>query len=124
MEVLSQSPQPDTVVDSGSTVSLVVSSGPAPVTVPDVRGLPEGAAIESLSRAGLDPERGPDQPNDLVPPGSVVNTDPAPGSSVRRDSRVVYLVSSGPATTTTTSTTTTTTTTEPPDNSGDGGDGD
>ena len=121
-EVLSQSPQADAVVDSGSTVTLVVSSGPAPVTVPDVRQLPEGAAIESLSRAGLDPERGPDQPNDLIPAGSVVNTDPAPGTSVRRDSRVVYFVSSGPATTTTSSTSTTSTT-EPDGGGGGGGDG-
>jgi len=120
-EVLSQSPQADTVVDTGSTVTLVVSSGPAPVTVPDVRTLPEGAAIESLSRAGLDPERGPDQPNDLVPAGAVVNTDPAPGTSVRRDSRVQYFLSSGPATTTTSSTSTTSTT--EPDGGGGGGGG-
>ena len=122
-EVLSQSPQADAVVDAGETVSLVVSSGPAPVTVPDVRGLPEGAAIESLSRAGVDPERGADQPNDLVPPGSVVDTDPDPGSSVRRDGRVVYFVSSGPATTTTSSTSSTTSTTEPDGDGGGGGGG-
>jgi eukaryotic-like serine/threonine-protein kinase len=118
--VLSQSPQADATVDAGSTVTLVVSSGPPPVVIPDVRGMTEGAAIEALSRAGLDPEAGAPQPSDLVPPGSVVTTDPAPGASVREDSRVVYVLSSGP-TTTTTSSTTTTTTTEPDPGGGDGG---
>ena len=122
--VLSQTPQADEQVDSGSTVSLVVSSGPPPVVVPDVRGMTEGAAIEALSRAGLDPESGGPRPDEVVPPGQVVDTDPDPGRSVRRDSRVVYFVSSGPTPTTTSSTTTTTTTSTTEPDGGGGGDGD
>ncbi|HZB70942.1 MAG TPA: Stk1 family PASTA domain-containing Ser/Thr kinase [Acidimicrobiales bacterium] len=124
--VLRQSPQPGGQVDVGSAVALVVSSGPPPVVIPDVRGMTEGAAIEALSRAGLNPDPGAPQPSDTVGPGLVINTEPGPGRSVRRDSRVVYVLSSGPTPTTTSSTTTTSTTsTTEPDGGGDGGgDGD
>jgi serine/threonine-protein kinase len=122
--VLDQTPAAGDRVDAGTTVSLVVSSGPAPVVVPDVRNLSPAEAAEALARARLDAVDGGTRPSDTVPPGLVVDTDPAPGRSVERDARVVYFVSSGPTTTTTSSTTTTTSTTEPDGNgNGNGGGG-
>lgn len=73
----------------GSTVALQVSKGPDVVEVPDVRGDRPGTAERKLSEAGLVGVRvdGP------FSTGSVVyNTDPGPGSRVRRGSRVRFFV--------------------------------
>jgi serine/threonine-protein kinase len=121
--VLRQDPPAEARVDAGTGVALVVSSGPPPVVVPDVRNLSPAEAAETLARARLDAVDGGTQPSDTVPPGLVTDTDPDPGSSVDRDARVVYFVSSGPATTTTSSTTTTSTTVPDGNGSGNGNDG-
>jgi len=108
-EVLSQVPAPGQEVEPGSTVSLVVSSGPPPVVVPNVVGMTAAEAAEALARARLDAVDGGTVTSDLAP-GIVVSTEPAPGTSVRRDSRVRYVVSSGQPTTTTSTTEPSTTT--------------
>ncbi|MCL3862176.1 Stk1 family PASTA domain-containing Ser/Thr kinase [Actinotalea sp. K2] len=51
--VVSQSPEPGTDGLRGDTVTIVVSSGPPPVEVPNVRGMGEGQAVEVLEGAGL-----------------------------------------------------------------------
>ncbi|MBI3967470.1 MAG: PASTA domain-containing protein [Chloroflexi bacterium] len=51
--VLRQEPLPSTQANRGSTLRLFVSSGPPPVGVPDVTGMPLDAARRELERAGL-----------------------------------------------------------------------
>lgn len=51
--VLRQQPAPNSTVEKGSEVSLVISSGPAQVQVPNVRGLDCTQARELLRGAGL-----------------------------------------------------------------------
>ena len=51
--VISESPVAGTSVASGSAVNLTVSTGPAPVTVPNVVGLTQAAATSAITGAGL-----------------------------------------------------------------------
>src|SRR5437016_4027644 len=51
--VISESPTAGTMVASGSAVSLVVSSGPAQVAVPNVVGQMQAAATSAITGAGL-----------------------------------------------------------------------
>jgi eukaryotic-like serine/threonine-protein kinase len=115
--VIGSRPQPNTQVERGSTVTLVVSSGPGQVSVPPLVGLTEGQARNQLAQNGLQPsvsftELAPGDAND----GLVVSQDPTSATRVDRGSTVSFVVGQArePEPTTTTSTTTTTTTTVPP----------
>jgi serine/threonine-protein kinase len=52
-QVISQSPAPGTGVDLDSTVTLVISTGPPKVRVPDVTGEKYSDAKKRLERAGF-----------------------------------------------------------------------
>jgi serine/threonine-protein kinase len=78
-----------------STVTLVVSDGPAPVAVPDVAGLSYEEAAAALEAARLVPVRA-EEFSDTVEAGRVVGTDPAVGAMAPRDSEVSVVVSKGP----------------------------
>jgi len=52
--VISMDPKSGTTVYRGDTVSLVVSSGPPLVTVPNVVGKTEAAARAALQKAGFE----------------------------------------------------------------------
>lgn len=54
--VVAVTPAAGTELRRGDEVALTVSLGPAPVTVPDVRGLAEDEAVEQLRAAGLEVE--------------------------------------------------------------------
>ncbi|MFI2295153.1 PASTA domain-containing protein [Isoptericola sp. NPDC019571] len=91
-----------TKVRTGSTVTLVVSSGPEQasqqVAVPKVAGKDEAGARQALTDAGLVPaKRVATRASDAVREGDVVGTDPVAGSSVDRGATVTIVVSSGPA---------------------------
>ena len=70
----------------GDSVDLTISKGPEKVTVPDVTGKSEDEAKKTLEDAGLKVEV-----NRRLggPFGTVRSTDPAPGSSVKPDSKVI-----------------------------------
>ncbi|MEX1219017.1 MAG: PASTA domain-containing protein [Solirubrobacterales bacterium] len=94
-EVISQSPDAGTKVDSGSTVALVVSKGPTPVAtvaVPNVVGLTRSDAIAQITGLGLSPsveERATDiEPQD----GRVIDQNPDGGSNVNPGTRIVLVV--------------------------------
>lgn len=53
--VLSTNPPANAIHDKGTSVAVVVSAGPHPVTVPNVVGLNEAQAIEKIKAAGLLP---------------------------------------------------------------------
>ena len=92
--VVWQDPPPETVVSPNSTVELVVSGGPAPVTVPDVVGLSLPFAEGILEAAGMKVGR-----VDRVTSGQVadvvLSVRPPPGNGRPRGSTVDLLVSSG-----------------------------
>jgi serine/threonine-protein kinase len=78
-----------------STVTLIVSDGPAPVPVPDVAGKSYDEAAQILAGAKLQAVQG-EGFSDTVAPGVVIGTDPAAGQAAARDSQVTVIVSKGP----------------------------
>ena len=94
-EVISQSPDAGTRVEAGSTVDLVVSSGPEPVTevdVPNVVGLTRADAVSNLRSLGLSPSV-QEQPTDIEPQdGRVIDQNPGGGTTVKEGTRVVVTV--------------------------------
>lgn len=77
------------------TVNVVVAREPL-VPVPDVTSQDPYAALLTLQQAGF--QVTPTQvPNDTVPTGKVVGTDPGAGTPLARGTEVKLLVSSGPS---------------------------
>ncbi len=128
--VVSQTPAGGSSAAKGSTVNLVVSNGPAQVTVPNVVGQQLAQAANTLGTVQLSVGTVSYQ-DSLQAQGTVLDTTPGPGTTVAPNSAVDLIVSTGnapgssttttapPATTTTvpsttTTTTPTTTTTAPP----------
>jgi serine/threonine-protein kinase len=106
--VLEQNPAAGTEADKGATVTLVTSSGPEAVRVPDVSGLDATEAAAELGQAGFR-VASRREASDRVDEGLVIRTDPEPGSTAEEGSTVTIFVSTGPEETTTTRPTTTTT---------------
>jgi len=95
--VISQNPQAGALAAPGTAVDLVVSTGPAPVTVPNVTGLTQADAKSAITGATLTVGIITKKHNDTVPAGSVISQNPQAGSSVAPGSAVKLLVSTGPA---------------------------
>jgi beta-lactam-binding protein with PASTA domain len=96
--VISQNPAAGQSVAPGSAVNLVVSSGPAPVSVPSVTGLTQAAAASAITGASLVVGVVAQQSSSTVPSGNVISQSPAAGQSVAQGTAVNLVVSSGPAT--------------------------
>lgn len=97
--VLEQDPQGGTNADEGSTVTIYVSLGPAPVPVPDVTGKTQAQAIQKLKKAGFKVEVR-NKASGNVPQGRVIDTDPPPDTNVAVGETVTLIVSSGQKTVT------------------------
>ncbi len=93
--VISVSPAAGSVVQRGAHVSVVVSTGPASVGVPDVRGLTSAQAVHKLQQAGFKPNV-QNRSSTSVASGKVISTEPSQGVSLSQGSPVTVLVSSGP----------------------------
>jgi serine/threonine-protein kinase len=93
--VIGTTPPAGTVVDKGSRVSVVVSSGPGILALPNVIGKQGDEAIKILREKGFQPTVHR-QSSDTVESGVVISTDPAPGTEDQVGSPVTVLVSSGP----------------------------
>lgn len=115
--VIRQDPVAGAEATAGDTVLLVVSLGPAPVTVPELSGMTEAEARQALEERNLvinvsnttQPVADPEQD------GVVVDQIPAPGIEADQGDTVTVTLGeyTPPPTTTTTTTQPTTTTTEP-----------
>ena len=93
--VIGLRPAPGTVLTVGAPVTVVISKGPAPATVPDVRGMRQADAIAVLRRAGLTAQV-QRQFDDQIAGGHVIGTDPRAGTGLARGASVVLLVSTAP----------------------------
>ena len=88
-EVIAQTPAPGTVVNSGGTVSLTVSKGPPPVTVPNLVDMPRAKALSTLKRLGLKPKV---VAGAATPLNRVYSQDPAPGTEIPKGSTVTIRI--------------------------------
>jgi beta-lactam-binding protein with PASTA domain/tRNA A-37 threonylcarbamoyl transferase component Bud32 len=94
--VIGQSPAPGAFAGDGGTITLVVSSGPPPVEIPNVAGQAPADAQAALEAQGFVVEV-KHQFDETVPVDAVVGTDPAGGTKAPRDSSLTLVVSDGPA---------------------------
>lgn len=94
--VIDENPAGGSQGHQGDTVTLTVSTGPAPVTVPDVTGDTRAAAVRTLQQAGFAVTT-TQEPSDSVPAGNVTRTDPTAGTRAAKGSTVTVYVSSGPS---------------------------
>jgi serine/threonine-protein kinase len=91
-EVISQDPAAGTEVDKGTRVTIVVSTGPEQVDVPDVVGLPLAEARRALRDAGLKVEERTTTVTDESQDGVVLDQSPDSGGEVDEGSTVVLFV--------------------------------
>lgn len=81
-KILRQTPDARTLVKRGSGVTVVLSKGPQRVDVPEVASRPLPAAQAALSGSGLAVGRILGAYSTTLATGSVVATDPGPGSTI------------------------------------------
>jgi eukaryotic-like serine/threonine-protein kinase len=82
-------------VPRDSAVKVVVSDGPAPVSVDDVSKQSFDQASQALSAKGFAVTRRDDF-SATVPAGQVIGTDPPAGQAIAKGSSVTIIVSKGP----------------------------
>jgi serine/threonine protein kinase len=90
--VIRSSPAEGNVVAANTTVTLYVSTGAAPVTVPNVEGKQENSAQSVLQNDGFQVVVMTD-PTSTQPSGTVVNQSPVGGTNVAPGSKVTIFVS-------------------------------
>jgi serine/threonine-protein kinase len=90
--VIRTDPAADSVQPKGSTITVVVSSGPAEETVPSVVGLTEANAINTLSSAGFNPVVVEQDTDDPTQDGRVVDQDPDGNTTAVSGSDVTIFV--------------------------------
>jgi PASTA domain-containing protein len=95
-DVISENPAASSTVTKGSAVALVVSSGSAPVSVPNVVGDTQAAASTAITGAALMVGNVTTQSSSTVVAGKVISENPAAATSVAKGSAVALIVSSGP----------------------------
>lgn len=93
--VVRQATQPGTSVRPGTSVDLVLSKGPRPIDVPDLRGTPAASAAAELRGLGFRVDVVDRTYDDTVPAAAVLSQTPASGTGVRGD-LVELVVSKGP----------------------------
>jgi beta-lactam-binding protein with PASTA domain len=77
-------------------VALVVSSGPAPRTVPNIVNMPLDQATSTLAELRLQIKQATAQFSNDVPAGAVLVQNPAPNTQLARGSTVYVRLSKGP----------------------------
>ena len=91
--VIHSEPSGGSTATNGSTVTLVVSSGPKLVKVPVLVGSQRGAAVERVRGRGL--EASVAEEESARPAGEVIRQSPSAGQEVERGSSVSIVVSAG-----------------------------
>ena len=93
-EVVRQNPAPGAEAETGSTVTIFVSSGPGQAAIPDVGGRTLKQAREAVEARGFEVEVEREF-SDTVKDGRVIETRPPAGTSVDIGSAVAIVVSEG-----------------------------
>ncbi len=92
--VISQSPEAGAKARAGDTVTIIISRGSEPVTVPNVLNLPEAEAKQQLADMGLNVAVSSDY-NDEILEGNVISQSIVEGKQVERGTTVTIVVSLG-----------------------------
>lgn len=94
--VIRTNPASGSSVQSGTTITLYVSSGKEITDVPDVRGMNTSEAAAALEKVGLQLDSTVHETSSQdVAPGGVVDQSPAAGAQVSKGTKVTITVSTG-----------------------------
>jgi beta-lactam-binding protein with PASTA domain/serine/threonine protein kinase len=93
--VLSTDPKAGTELRPGETVTLVLSKGRAPITIPDVVGQNINDARRQLTERGLQVVENSTESD--KPADEVIAVSPKAGTGVEKDTQVTLTISKGPA---------------------------
>lgn len=93
--VMSQDPQPGTKVFSDVTVTLTVSKGRQPITIPNVRGMTQAAATKKLEASGFKVSAAQAY-HETEPANTVISQSPAAENTGHKGDTVTVTVSLGP----------------------------
>ena len=93
--VFSTDPWAGTVASTCRPVAVTVSTGPAPVTVPEVAGSTEADARAAIEGSGLTVDPVTRESSCEAPNGVVISSNPGGGTQVERGSAVGLVVSAG-----------------------------
>jgi eukaryotic-like serine/threonine-protein kinase len=93
-------PAAGAMVAQGSSVVIYVSTGPAPVAVPNVVGQTQGQAQATLTAAGFQVTANPQATSDQTKDGKVLSESPAANTKAPKGSTVTIAVGQFQATTT------------------------
>jgi eukaryotic-like serine/threonine-protein kinase len=96
--IITQDPAPNSKLQKGGTVNVVVSAGPALTTVPNVVGMTPEAASAALVASGLKLGDTTQANSSQVEKGKIAQQNPQAGEQVAKDSAVSIVVSKGPET--------------------------
>jgi len=94
--VLSAQPEPGTVVPEGTAVEIVVSAGPAELTMPDIVGRELVEARALIEQLGLSVGDTQVDSTSQLPRGVIIAQSPAAGSSVAPGTVIALRVSGRP----------------------------
>ena len=93
--VISQSLRPGDEVDDGSRITVVVSSGPERVAVPELAGLTVTQATAVLEEQSLSNVRWEYEWSESVPEDAIISTEPAAGTEIEVSAPITVVVSTG-----------------------------
>ena len=93
--VTRSAPPVGNTVDSGSSVTVFLSSGPDVATVPSVRGLTQEDAIAAIEKAGLRVSSITTDNDPVIEKGRATKTDPPEGIDLAADTPITLYVASG-----------------------------
>jgi serine/threonine-protein kinase len=94
--VISTNPSPGTEAQAGSSVTILVSSGPAQTTVPDIVGQSRAAAEATLTNAKLATGAVTQRTSTEQSPGTVLEQSPGAGTSQPAGGAVSFVVAQAP----------------------------
>jgi eukaryotic-like serine/threonine-protein kinase len=95
-DVVQTDPKIGASIKRGATVTVIESTGPVMISVPNVTGLTEAAAQAELRKAGLTPGPVSTVASSTIPVGVVISTNPVAGASWPQPKPVSIAVSAGP----------------------------
>ncbi|MFH1783552.1 MAG: PASTA domain-containing protein [bacterium] len=93
--IISQKPLPGTLVKSGRSIRVIISSGSEQIQIPDLVGKPERKAEIILRQTGLAIGEKEDSYSASLQKGLVIIHDPAAGTYVEKGTPVSLLISKG-----------------------------
>jgi eukaryotic-like serine/threonine-protein kinase len=93
--VIRTDPPANTKAALDSTVTIIYSSGPTTLTVPDVTNRSENDARNALSGAGFTNVKRTEEASNDIPEGNVIRTDPPANSQAAANQQITLVVSTG-----------------------------